>query len=571
MANIKITALPLGTPKGTDVIPGVDTLVGVDGITKKYLRSDELKYFLTAQGLTAYSAASVATTGALTVTYANGTLGVGATLTNAGAQVALTIDGVLMTVAARVLVKNQASTFQNGIYTVTTVGTGATNWVLTRATDYDQAAEVIQYGVAPVSQGTINAGLVYQETGAGPFTIGTTPITFTAYSVAVPTGAVLLAPSAAQTINTFGLTVPSLTTANLSFDVTANSILSTGTNGNINVVPNGSGVIALGNANVNPGFGKVQINAVSNLAVASLNCWGGASANNSGQFYFVKSRSATPGVFTAVVANDVLAKIQFYGDDGTKFSASSQILVQTTGIISSGVVPGSFIIQTANSSGTLTSAITIDSAQVLTLANPLAAGSGGTGVSSLGTGVATALGQNVTGSGAIVLANAPTFVTGTVTAPSITFNTTSGVIGTTTNNSAAAGSVGEFVSSVVLVGGAVSATNITAFNVTSISLTAGDWDVWGNICYKGGATTNVRLLVGWISSTSATQPSDDNSSNVNYGVAGFVPFTTADLLFTVPGKRFSLSGTTTVYLSGIALFNTSTLSGYGAIYARRRR
>jgi len=210
MANIKITALPLGTPNGTDVIPGVDTLIGVDGITKKYLRSDELKYFLTAQGLTAYSAASVATTGALTVTYANGTLGVGATLTNAGAQVALTIDGVLMTVAARVLVKNQASTFQNGIYTVTTVGTGATNWVLTRATDYDQAAEVIQYGVVPVSQGTINAGLVYQETGAGPFTIGTTPITFTAYSVAVPTGAVLLAPSAAQTIATYGLTVPSL-------------------------------------------------------------------------------------------------------------------------------------------------------------------------------------------------------------------------------------------------------------------------------------------------------------------------------------------------------------------------
>lgn len=384
-------------------------------------------------------------------------------------------------------------------------------------------------------------------------------------------GAVLLNPLSAQTITGFGLTVPSLTTANLSFDVTANSILSTGTNGNINVVPNGSGVIALGNTNVNPGFGNVQINAVSNLAVASLNCWGGASANNSGQLYFGKSRSATPGVFTAVVANDVLAKIQFYGDDGTQFSASSQILVQTTGIISSGVVPGSFIIQTANSSGTLTSAITIDSAQVLTLAHPLAAVSGGTGVSSLGTGVATALGQNVTGSGAIVLANAPTFVTGTVTAPSITFNTTSGVIGTTTNNSAAAGSVGEFVSSVVLVGGAVSATNITEFNVTSISLTAGDWDVWGNICCTGGATTNVRLLVGWISSTSATQPSDDNSSNVNYGVAGLVPFTTGDLLFTVPGKRFSLSGTTTVYLSGVGLFSTSTLSGYGAIYARRRR
>src|SRR6266404_756060 len=110
MANIKITALPLGTPQGTDVIPGVDTLVGVDGITKKYLRSDELAFFLRAQGFIVYSAATVSTTGALTATYANGTLGVGATLTNATTQAALTIDGVLTTVGMRVLVKNQVST-----------------------------------------------------------------------------------------------------------------------------------------------------------------------------------------------------------------------------------------------------------------------------------------------------------------------------------------------------------------------------------------------------------------------------------------------------------------------------
>lgn len=185
MAQIKISQLTTGTPKGTDETPAVDTTdttQAASGTTKKYIRSDELNYYLHAQGLTTYAATRVATTGALTVVYANGTLGVGATLTNAGAQAALAIDGVTLAVADRVLVKNQSSTFQNGIYVVSNVGSGSTNWVMTRATDYDQASEIIQFGVIPVNQGTTNAGLLFQETGAGPFTIGTTPITFAAYT-----------------------------------------------------------------------------------------------------------------------------------------------------------------------------------------------------------------------------------------------------------------------------------------------------------------------------------------------------------------------------------------------------
>jgi len=75
------------------------------------------------------------TTGNLNATYNNGTAGVGATLTNAGTQVALTVDGILMTVGKRVLIYNQTAQAQNGVYTVTTVGDGSTNWVLTRSTD----------------------------------------------------------------------------------------------------------------------------------------------------------------------------------------------------------------------------------------------------------------------------------------------------------------------------------------------------------------------------------------------------------------------------------------------------
>lgn len=103
----------------------------------------------------------LATTAALTATYANGTLGVGATLTNSGAMAALTIDSVATVVGDRVLVKDQATASQNGIYTVTDIGSGATNWVLTRATDFDTAAEMIRGLTAEVTEGTVGANLAF--------------------------------------------------------------------------------------------------------------------------------------------------------------------------------------------------------------------------------------------------------------------------------------------------------------------------------------------------------------------------------------------------------------------------
>lgn len=122
------------------------------------------------------------TAGNLNATYNNGTAGVGATLTNAGTLVALTIDGVLMTVGKRVLIYNQTNQFENGVYTVTTVGNGSTAWVLTRATDADS------YGAGPdaldqgstffVQAGATGAGETYTCTTVGTITFGTTAITF---------------------------------------------------------------------------------------------------------------------------------------------------------------------------------------------------------------------------------------------------------------------------------------------------------------------------------------------------------------------------------------------------------
>jgi len=110
------------------------------------------------------------TAGNLNATYNNGSSGVGATLTNAGTQVALTIDGILMTVGKRVLVYNQTAQAENGVYEVTTVGDGSTNWVLTRTADADT------YGVRdPNALGYNDAFFVTNgNTGAGETYVCTT-------------------------------------------------------------------------------------------------------------------------------------------------------------------------------------------------------------------------------------------------------------------------------------------------------------------------------------------------------------------------------------------------------------
>lgn len=237
MPTIKITNLTTGSPKGTDEIPAVDvtdTTQDPTGTTKKYIRSDVLNYFLQALSLTTYNAVLVATTANLTATYNNGSSGVNATLTNNGAQAVLEIDGVTVSVNDRVLVKNQASQAQNGIYTVTNVGSSSTNWILTRATDFDQPAEIIQYAVVFVNDGTINGGLLYQQTEPAPFTIGTTDIVFalfTTQSISFPITLAEGGTSSVLTASNGGVLFSNATALQmLSGTATANQVLLSGAN-----------------------------------------------------------------------------------------------------------------------------------------------------------------------------------------------------------------------------------------------------------------------------------------------------------------------------------------------------
>jgi hypothetical protein len=121
---------------------------------------------------------------------ANANTGVGATLTNAGANAAISIDGVALSSTNRVLVQGQTNGVENGVYTVTTVGNGSTAWVLTRATDEDTysptSTSALGYGdYFFVQQGSSYAGSSYVvTTPTGEILFGYTNIGFSQFSAA---------------------------------------------------------------------------------------------------------------------------------------------------------------------------------------------------------------------------------------------------------------------------------------------------------------------------------------------------------------------------------------------------
>jgi hypothetical protein len=148
--------------------------LSTDAATKAYVDG-------VAEGLHIHAASYAATTANLNATYSNGTSGVGATLTNAGTQAAFATDGVSPSLNDRILVRLQTSQAQNGIYTLTTVGSGSTNWVLTRATDFDTAAEMSGGDFTFVDNGTTlaNTGWVSVDEVN---TVGTDPVVFQQFS-----------------------------------------------------------------------------------------------------------------------------------------------------------------------------------------------------------------------------------------------------------------------------------------------------------------------------------------------------------------------------------------------------
>lgn len=165
------------------LILNADPVNNLGAATKQYV--DNI-----ASGLSTIGACETATSTSLPAcTYNNGSAGVGATLTSNVNSTLGTVGGYSgLIVGSRVLVKNQASQIQNGIYEVTSLGSVSTQWILTRTSDFDGSptTEINAGDLTYIQFGTL-AGTQWIETatGTGPsgaIVVGTNNIIFTQFS-----------------------------------------------------------------------------------------------------------------------------------------------------------------------------------------------------------------------------------------------------------------------------------------------------------------------------------------------------------------------------------------------------
>lgn len=146
-----------------------------------------------------------------------------------------------------------------------------------------------------------------------------------------------------------------------------------------------------------------------------------------------------------------------------------------------------------------------------------------------------------------------------------------GINGLTAGVAAGAGIDGQVISSLVPTGSGVSiATSGTTVNMSSISLTAGDWDVEGSVNFVAGSTTIVggALHEVGFNTTSATLPVDGSEV---YLSAPTLTTTSANFGTAVPRKVYNVSSTTVIYLVASGTFTAGTEKVYGTITARRIR
>ena len=385
-ANQSINLTPTGTGTvnvGTFRISNVATPTQTtDAATKQYVDT------LAASGIHYHEAVFVESpdsAGNLNVTYNNGTSGVGATLTNAGTQVALTIDGVLMTIGKRVLIYNQTNQFENGVYTVTTVGTASTNWVLTRATDADtydpfSPTSLGQGDAFFVTNGNTGAGETYICNTVGTITFGTTAITFaqisdsTLYTAGTGlslTGTEFSISNTAVTTGTYGgADVVSTIAVNQQGQITSASntviqanaanlsgttLKSTVVNSSLTSVGTLSTLTVSGNANVgnigatNGVFTNVSGNGSALTSITGANVTGAVSfattanavagANVSGEVSFAATANSVAGAnVSGQVGNALVAGTVYTASQSNITSVGTLISLTVSGNISAGNV-----------------------------------------------------------------------------------------------------------------------------------------------------------------------------------------------------------------------------------------
>jgi hypothetical protein len=253
-----------------------------------------------ASGIHFHEAVDLATTAALPAnTYNNGTSGVGATLTATGNGV-LSVDSTVTVATNRILVKNEVTQANNGVYVVTQVGTVSTPYILTRATDFDTAGtgvdQIDEGDFFLVTSGTVNANTAWVQQTAPPITIGTTAIVFQQFSAPITyTAGTGLNESPTYTFNIANTTVTAATYGSASavpvFAVNAQGQLTSVTDTAIAI--NGSAVT---------GAISGQAGSVANSLTAGTYLTGTAFNGSAAQTWTVDATSANTA--SKVVARD---------------------------------------------------------------------------------------------------------------------------------------------------------------------------------------------------------------------------------------------------------------------------
>jgi hypothetical protein len=378
----------------TSVTLTQDPTLALQAATKQYVDS------LAAEGVSYHSPVKYEAPNALTATYNNGTAGVGATLTNSGTLAAFTPDGVVAQVGDRVLIYQQANAAHNGVYTVTTVGSGSVAWVLTRATDANS------YGVKDpnklgagdaffVTSGDTGAGETYVMNTTGTITFGTTAINFVQVSAAqvysAGTGLTLtgtqfsLTSPVATSLGGTGLTT--FGAGNRAIYSTSSSALTAGT------LPTAAG----GTGQTTYTDGQILIGKTSDgsLAKATITAGTGISISN-GDGSITVTNSA-PDQTVSITGSGTTTVTGTY--PSFNVSSADQYVGTVTSVSGAGTVNGLTLTGTVTSTGSLTLGGTLSVDLTTNVTGTLPVANGGTGVTSS------------TGSGSVVLSTSPTFTT----------------------------------------------------------------------------------------------------------------------------------------------------------------
>ena len=345
---------------GAHAVTGMQNPVNPqDAATKLYVDN-----IATGGGAPCYAAS----TANLTVTQAGA--GVGATLTNAGAQATFTLDSATPPLNSRVLIKNQSTNTQNGVYTVTNVGSNSTNWVLTRATDYDTPQDINATGMIPIENGSTNASTGWINTTT-MVTVDTTAVTFVQFGIPVPVplnqggtnasltasaggifystasaGALSAAGSAGQLFRSTGTTAPGWTTSTypttnaantLLYASSANTMAALATANSSVLVTDGSGVPSL-STTLPSGLAATNMALTTpniGVATASSITFGGSALSN-----YVSNTSWTPVFTFATLGNlsvSYSSQTGFYTRIGSMLFFQFLLICTPTFTTSSGV------------------------------------------------------------------------------------------------------------------------------------------------------------------------------------------------------------------------------------------